>query len=157
MDPVTLALAKSWAEGQFGDLRQLAPYAQALLDSRIVEHNLDVADPPNGWYIRYENGWQGVWMDVDLVDVGPAGSLSLPSAASGPFPAQFAGAGGYIVPGVATRTDGRSHTFGVSFISTDGIRRASSLGRLRAFRSDGEPFVEGNSLRVSIYVVGPWK
>lgn len=27
-------------------------------DARIVEHNLDVADPPNGYYVRWENGLQ---------------------------------------------------------------------------------------------------
>lgn len=32
-----------------------------LTDSRIVEHNLDVADPPNGYYVRWENGLQVCW------------------------------------------------------------------------------------------------
>ena len=41
MDPVTLALAKSWAEGQFGD-------------SRIVE----MGSNSNGTYVRWENGLQ---------------------------------------------------------------------------------------------------
>src|SRR5690606_37543853 len=36
----------------------LAPYVQAILGSRIVDHNLDVANPPNGWYVRWENGLQ---------------------------------------------------------------------------------------------------
>src|SRR5690606_40636052 len=71
MDPVTLALAKSWAEGQFGDLRQLqqhiaalqtvsglAPYVQALLDSRIVE----MGSNANGEYVRWENGLQVCWV-----------------------------------------------------------------------------------------------
>ena len=61
MDPVTLALAKSWAEREFGDLRELGPHIEAILDSRIVEHNLDVADPPTGWYVRWENGLQVCW------------------------------------------------------------------------------------------------
>lgn len=55
---MTLALAKSWAEGEFGDLRPLIPHVEALLDSRIVDHNLDVGDPPNGWYVRYDSGLQ---------------------------------------------------------------------------------------------------
>lgn len=29
-----------------------------LTDSRIVEHNLTVSDPSNGWYIRWNNGLQ---------------------------------------------------------------------------------------------------
>lgn len=89
MDPVTLALAKSWAEGQFGDLRQLqqhiaalqavsglAPYIQAILDSRIVEHNLDVSNPPNGYYVRYACGLQICWhrWEQEPVDPAPEGS-----------------------------------------------------------------------------------
>lgn len=37
---------------------ELAPYVQALFSSRIVDHNLDVANPPNGWYIRLATGLQ---------------------------------------------------------------------------------------------------
>jgi|SRR5690606_1025083 len=40
------------------DLAALQPHVAALLDSRIVDHNLDVADPPNGWYIRLATGLQ---------------------------------------------------------------------------------------------------
>jgi len=40
------------------DLTALQPHVAALLDSRIVDHNLDVADPPNGWYVRGANGLQ---------------------------------------------------------------------------------------------------
>lgn len=29
-----------------------------ILDSRIVDHNLDVANPPNGYYVRLDNGLQ---------------------------------------------------------------------------------------------------
>lgn len=32
-----------------------------LTDSRIVEHNLTVSDPSNGWYIRWNNGLQVCW------------------------------------------------------------------------------------------------
>jgi len=54
MDPVTLALAKSWAEGQFGDLRELSPHIEPILDSRIVE----MGSNSNGEYVRWENGLQ---------------------------------------------------------------------------------------------------
>lgn len=30
-------------------------------DTRIVEHNLDVSNPENGYYIRWENGLQVCW------------------------------------------------------------------------------------------------
>jgi|SRR5690606_30992497 len=29
-----------------------------LAGSRIVDHNLDVPSPPNGWYVRWDNGLQ---------------------------------------------------------------------------------------------------
>src|SRR5690606_17343878 len=47
----------------------LAAYVQALLDSRIVDHNLDVADPPNGWYVRWENGLQVCFVSLSLSGV----------------------------------------------------------------------------------------
>lgn len=52
MDPVTLALAKSWAEGQFGD-------------SRIVE----MGSNSNGEYVRWENGLQVCFVRMANVSV----------------------------------------------------------------------------------------
>src|SRR5690606_6847721 len=79
MDPVTLALAKSWAEGEFGDLRQLqqhiaalqavselAPYVQAVLGSRIVE----MGSNANGEYVRWENGLQVCWLRTSVTGSG---------------------------------------------------------------------------------------
>src|SRR5690606_19792570 len=68
----------------------LAPYVQALLDSRIVDHNLDVPNPPNGRYIRLDNGLQVCWGFVTLfVGDGSSGAktgdFNLPAAFS--FPA----------------------------------------------------------------------
>ena len=37
-----------------------------LTDSRIVEHNLDVANPPNGYYVRWENGLQVCWHGMNI-------------------------------------------------------------------------------------------
>jgi len=39
----------------------LAPYITELLSSRIVDHNLDVPNPPNGHYVRWDNGLQVCW------------------------------------------------------------------------------------------------
>src|SRR5690606_33220294 len=58
------------------DLTALHPYIDALLSSRIVDHNLDVADPPNGYYVRFENGLQVVFGEVAL------GSISLSASGS---------------------------------------------------------------------------
>lgn len=35
-----------------------------LAGGRIVDHNLDVAAPPNGWYVRWENGLQLCWISI---------------------------------------------------------------------------------------------
>lgn len=62
----------------------LAPYVQAILDSRIVDHNLDVSNPANGWYVRWENGLQIVWATRGDAISGATftnlGSISLPAA-----------------------------------------------------------------------------
>jgi len=50
--------------GELQAVSALAPYVQALLDSRIVDHNLDVAAPPNGYYVRWQNGLQLCWTDI---------------------------------------------------------------------------------------------
>jgi len=44
--------------GELQTVSELAPYIQAILGSRIVDHNLDVANPPNGYYVRLDNGLQ---------------------------------------------------------------------------------------------------
>lgn len=81
----------------------LAPYVQALLDSRIVDHNLDVADPPNGWYVRWDNGLQvcyGVRTFENLncgAQIGTSGwyrNLSADGMVT--LPAQFAGINDYV-------------------------------------------------------------
>lgn len=42
----------------FAELEPLVPHITEILDSRIIDYNLDVVDPPNGWYVRWENGLQ---------------------------------------------------------------------------------------------------
>src|SRR5690606_34015716 len=63
----------------------LAPYVQAILDSRIVEHNLDVGGP-NGYYVRFENGLQVCfgWVVIFTGD-GTTGAKS----GTQPLPASF--------------------------------------------------------------------
>lgn len=63
-----------------------------LAGGRIVDHNLDVVDPPNGYYMRAENGWQMCWAnppDVEGISVEPGGTYVLPHY---PHPANFSGA-----------------------------------------------------------------
>src|SRR5690554_5598304 len=40
------------------EISELAPYKNIIADNRIVEHNLDISNPSNGYYVRWENGLQ---------------------------------------------------------------------------------------------------
>jgi len=40
------------------DLDRIKDNFSLLEDAQIVEHNLDVSDPDNGYYVRWENGLQ---------------------------------------------------------------------------------------------------
>jgi len=50
----------------FAELEPLQPHIAAILDSRIVEHNLDVDNPPNGYYVRWDNGLQICSVRIDV-------------------------------------------------------------------------------------------
>src|SRR5690606_4901886 len=72
---------------------ELAPYVQALLDSRIVEHNLDVPNPPTGYYVRYACGLQICWHRWDQEPAEPEGTGQVDRKQTGvdvQFPAAFA-------------------------------------------------------------------
>src|SRR5690606_7916583 len=43
------------------DLNAIRENFQHLDGSRIVDHNLDVPNPPNGYYVRYACGLQICW------------------------------------------------------------------------------------------------
>ena len=43
------------------DILSLAVETGDILDSRIVEHNLIILSPSNGYYVRWENGLQVCW------------------------------------------------------------------------------------------------
>src|SRR5690606_23074676 len=43
------------------DIPKIMANFAALAHSGIVDHNLDVANPPNGWYRRYDNGLIEMW------------------------------------------------------------------------------------------------
>lgn len=68
-------------------LKPFEGHTQQVLDSRIVDHNLDVVDPPNGWYVRYDSTVQMAFGEIVLF-VGAEGAD--PISGSQPFPAQFA-------------------------------------------------------------------
>ena len=46
---------------------------EKLGGSRIVDHNLDVASPPNGYYARWENGLQVCFLRTPQISIEPGG------------------------------------------------------------------------------------
>jgi len=46
-----------------------------LAGSRIVEHNLDVSNPPNGYYVRYACGLQICWHRWEQEPLEPSGQV----------------------------------------------------------------------------------
>jgi hypothetical protein len=64
------------------DILSLAVETGDILDSRIVEHNLNILSPSNGYYIRWENGLQVCMAKVE-VDFTSTGFKNFP------YPAEF--------------------------------------------------------------------
>jgi len=171
MDPVTLALAKSWAEGQFGDLRQLqqhiaalqtvsglapvagelqvvsalAPYVQALLDSRIVE----MGSNSNGTYVRWENGLQVCYHRLNIGN--PSGVQSF----SWTYPAAFASSDDAYPMGIVTVSGPEDIVFG-RYVKSAVMRIPEALATQTTF------FVEFSSapataIRIHAFAIGRWK
>lgn len=59
-----------------------------LAGSRIVDHNLDVVDPPNGYYVRWENGLQVCVVRMAFVNLAEAEDKKI--TITQPHPATFA-------------------------------------------------------------------
>lgn len=177
MDPVTLALAKSWAEGQFGDLRQLqqhiaalqavsglapvagelqavselAPYVQAILDGRIVDHNLDVPNPPNGFYIQYENGFQVFWHE-EHIPQSSSGWHVHEGTYDWHLPVSVTGI--WVCYAVAANPDANPASDNSVFNNDKTVaRRHSSYFRI-IYRAT---VFGSNDVRLSMYGIGRWK
>ena len=73
---------------EFLNLTTLEPHIAVILSSRIIDHNLDVPNPPNGYYVRWENGLQVCWKTGLLAQYNDASRL----ATGWVFPAEFADA-----------------------------------------------------------------
>ena len=52
------------------DILSLAVETGDILDSRIVEHNLIILSPSNGYYVRWENGLQVCFDEGRITDDG---------------------------------------------------------------------------------------
>lgn len=134
----------------FQHFAPLAPYIQAILDSRIVE----MVSNSNGWYVRWENGLQVCWRQADegTQSFSQSGALytvggTSPQNFLWTYPAAFAqtpiATGSFFRPGTTDRIDG--------FVS---IRTYSAESMLYRYYS----VVEGEwTTRSLLMAIGRWK
>ena len=75
------------------DIAKIRENFAELAGSRIVDHNLDVPNPPNGYYVRYACGLQICWHRWEQHPREPEGSGQVNRKEEGiivQFPAAFA-------------------------------------------------------------------
>lgn len=128
--------------------------ASGWADARIVEHNLDVADPPNGYYVRWENGLQIVYTDDLILTYTSNSSLDNTTYS---FPATFVSSPqaicNYVGP-VANFTPAEEE-LGILVVfgaSTTGIT-AIGLKRINGLTD----FIPGDTANVDLIAIGRWK
>lgn len=125
---------------------------EKLGGSRIVDHNLDVVDPPNGWYWRREDGVQVCWGNIRLNEIGYYYLTNDAIAKDWDYPAAFD-----ISPEVfesLSGVTGKRHSDIVSLAR--GLRSPTTV-RLYAFIIDGKSYAKGDSVLVSVVAIGTWK
>src|SRR5690606_3239568 len=146
MDPVTLALAKSWAEGQFGDLRELGPHIEAILDSRIVEMGTN----SNGTYVRWENGLQVVFGEANLgsISLSASGSVYASPNLTVTLPAVFS-------TGVYAWHVNSDQ--GLALVWAGLGSKAPTDRALITFRLHGGSALSNQNVVVSFFAIGRWK
>lgn len=124
-----------------------------LAGSRIVDHNLDVVDPPNGYYVRWENGLQ-VCLHVLLIPQ----SGSEWHVHQGDYdwfpPVAFTGI--WMAFGTAANTDANPASDSSVFENDKTIVRW--YGSRMAFRAVWRATVwYTNNVQVSLFAIGRWK
>lgn len=124
----------------FQHLAPLAPYIQALLDSRIVE----MGSNSNGEYVRWENGLQACWHQLLFGFIsGGTNNLSVTWV----FPAAFANTN-YRMIGVSFTASPRTYIF-----ANSGGKTTSSVSARIERPSD-----TGNvTVPAEVLAIGRWK
>src|SRR5690606_28555307 len=131
------------------DLTALQPHVAALLDSRIVDHNLDVADPPNGWYVRWEDGLQVVFGEATL------GSISLSTDGSVYSSPDIT----VTLPAVFSTEEYAWHVnsdLGLGRVWAGLGSQAQNQAGSITFRLFGGSALSTQNLRVSFFAIGRW-
>lgn len=144
MNPILRALAAKYREY----LKPFEGHTQAILDSRIVDHNLDVADPPTGWYVRYSSGKQECFGNVvvfegDGSSTVKTGLLYYPAPFSKP-------------PAVMGDAGGASWQYRVAPSGTS-LNTPREYVTWRAERFDSGSWPSGSMYRLLYVAKGVWK
>jgi hypothetical protein len=132
------------------DILSLAVEAGDILDSRIVEHNLNILSPSNGYYIRWENGLQVVFGEATLGDISmsASGSVYASPDLTVTLPAAFS-------TGVYAWHVNADLGMGLSWAGL-GTLSQISLGSI-TFRLFGGTALSHPNVRVSFFAIGRWK
>lgn len=124
------------------DLTALQPHIAEILNSRIVDHNLDVANPPNGYYVRWENGLQVCWWRESVSHTHPnaTGPIYRSDSITWTYPASFVSAP-VVVAGASNLTWASAQAIG------------SSSSSLISFSPD----TSARTAAISAVAIGRWK
>lgn len=120
--------------------------ASGWADCRITEHNLDVADPPNGYYVRWENGLQVAWFRSQAVTVDTLTGALYAKSTIWIFPAAFV-VPPYVIPGAERAEIGIGAAFCATYQPT--TRTAAYLTVYDA--------VSGRKAFAVAIAIGRWK
>jgi len=132
------------------DLTALHPYIAALLDSRIVDHNLDVPNPPNGYYVRWENGLQVVFGEATLgsISLSASGSVYASPDLTVTLPAVFS-------TGVYAWHVNSDAGMALTWAGLGTLAQSDSESI--TFRLYGGSALSNPNARVSFFAIGRWK
>ena len=139
------------------DPGDVAAGLDVLAGSRIVDHNFDVVDPPNGYYVRWESGLQVCWIDEAVASfldrfvlrykwVYPAGFVAPPAVASTKYsPFDF------------NETDVPNGTLIRNLIGPYLRQKSSVSVALDLANSLGDWSEVEDGLKLSVFAIGRWK
>ena len=131
------------------DILSLAVEAGDILDSRIVEHNLNILSPSNGYYVRWENGLQVCYHRMNIGT--PSGVQSF----SWTYPAAFASSNHAYPMGIVAVSGSAATVFG-RYVKSSVMRTLEASATQTTF------FVEFSSapstyIQIFAFAIGRWK
>jgi len=134
----------------------LAANFEELDSHRIVDHNLDVVNPPNGYYVRWENGLQVCWnyQTMDNPNPGTSGWHTEEGELSWTYPAAFA----EVAPATSAHASIQSslNTGQLSnLLDTNNIVARAYTSQMRIY---WRYYVySADEIRMHVFIIGRWK